>query len=174
MSAWGYGVTGVEAAVGHVCVWLTWRASGAEQRRHDLDEVQVGELDRLYSLVRVLLGEDPALRLATEECAAPDGAVTERTRRRLTDALDEAVERDAALATALRQAVDRLRDRPYGGGPPGGPPAGTAAATGDGIAVGGDVDVRARDGSAASLRMGDVRMGDVRMENPPLPGPPQG
>ncbi|MFF7153912.1 hypothetical protein [Streptomyces sp. NPDC008139] len=168
MSAWGYGVTGVEAAVGHVCVWLTWRASGAEHRRHDLDEVQVGELDRLYSLVRVLLGEDPALRLATEECAAPDGAVTERTRRRLTDALDEAVERDAALATALRQAVDRLRDRPYGSGPPGGPP-GAAAATGDGIAVGGDVDVRAQDRSVASLRMGDVRM-----ENPPLPGPPQG
>ncbi|MBD0736682.1 hypothetical protein BGM09_26570 [Streptomyces sp. CBMA29] len=161
-------MTGVEAAVGHVCVWLTWRANGAGQRRRDLDEVQLGELDRLYSLVRVLLGEDPALLRATEECAAPDGAVTERTRRRLTDALDEAVERDAELATALRRAVDRLRDRPYGSGPPGGPPAGTAA-TGDGIAVGGDVTVRAEDRSVASLRMGDVRM-----ENPPPPGPPQG
>ncbi|MEW2517195.1 hypothetical protein [Actinacidiphila alni] len=171
MSAWGYGVTGAEAAVGHVCVWLTWTAGGGRTGPDGPDADRAAELDRLYSLVRALLGEDPALRLAAEECAGPGGAVSDRTRRRLALALDEAVEREATLAAALAAALDRLRDR--GGAPPGAPPAASApsavSATGDGIATGGDITVRAHDRSAAA-----VRMGDVRMENPLPPGPPQG
>lgn len=168
-------MTGVEAAIGHVCGWL---AIEAQRVQGGPDGDQDPGLAHLHMVVCDALGEDPALRLATEEAAAPDGTVTERTRRRLTDALDEAVERDAALAAALRRALAALRDHPSGGGPSDGPPAGASAgasATGDGIAIGGDVTVRAHDGSVAAVRMGDVRMmGDVRRANPPVPGPPQG
>ncbi|MER5419040.1 hypothetical protein [Streptosporangium roseum] len=48
-------------------------------------------------------------------------------------------------------------------------PAGGVAATGDGQAVGGNVDIRADRGSAAALRMRDVTIG-----TPPKPGPQQG
>ncbi|MGW7095493.1 hypothetical protein [Streptomyces sp. NPDC054874] len=43
-----------------------------------------------------------------------------------------------------------------------------ASVTGDGFAVGGDVQIRADHGSVAALSMGDVSLG-----NPPQPGPPQ-
>jgi len=46
--------------------------------------------------------------------------------------------------------------------------AGAVTAGGDGIAIGGNADIKADRGSAAALRMGDVTIG-----NPPMPGPEQ-
>ncbi|TXS69905.1 hypothetical protein [Streptomyces sp. sk2.1] len=42
------------------------------------------------------------------------------------------------------------------------------SSTGDGLAVGGNVEIRADHGSVAALRMGNVSLG-----NPPRPGPPR-
>lgn len=56
---------------------------------------------------------------------------------------------------------------------------GGVSSTGDGIAVGGDVEIRADHGSVAALRMGNVSVGsppqpDPPQPDPPQPGPPQG
>ncbi|MFI0939241.1 hypothetical protein [Streptomyces sp. NPDC021020] len=156
----------MDIAIGCTCAWLVRTARrAAGQPDADGD----GELDarmrHLHGLVAGALGEDSALRLAGEEAAAGEGEISERTRRRLADALDEAVEHDAALAAALRSAVAALRSGPSGGG--------------GGVTTGGGVDVHAEGGAVAALRMGGVRMGGVptggeQAANPPLPGSPQG
>ena len=62
-------------------------------------------MERVHGLVGVKLGADPALERAREEAASEQGELSERTRRRLVDALDEAAERDTDFAQALAQAV---------------------------------------------------------------------
>jgi hypothetical protein len=157
---WGVTVTGVEIAVGYVCAYLVRKARrAAGQVDAEVDRaVDVG-LERVHDLVSGALGEDPALRRAEEQAAAGD--VSERTRRRLTDAVDEATEDDTAFADALQEAVEQVKRAAQASG--------TVIATGDGIAIAGDVTVRAEGGSTAALRMGEVSLG-----NPPVPGPHQG
>lgn len=145
-------VTGVEIAVGYLCAWLVAKARRVAGRADaEVDRGLDAGMDRLHELVSGALGEDPALERAAEEADA--GEVSVRTRRRLTDALDEAVEQDGELAAALRQVLGEVRE---------------VSADGDGIAVAGDVGIHAEGGSAAALRMGDVTIG-----NPPVPGPPR-
>lgn len=142
----------MEIAIGYVCAWLVAKARRVAGRADaEVDRGLDAGMERLHAVVSGALGEDPALERAAEE--ADGGEVSVRTRRRLTDALDEAVEQDGELAAALRQAVHEVRD---------------VSADGDGIVVAGDVDIHAEGGSAAALRMGDVTIG-----NPPPPGPPQ-
>ncbi|MDT0346043.1 hypothetical protein [Streptomyces litchfieldiae] len=97
------------------------------------------ELDRLCELVRERLGQDPALRRAREEAAAGRAEPTERTRRRLADALEDAAERDPAFADALRRAV---------------------------AVLGGDVSLTADHGSVAALSMRDVTVHRPRQPGP--------
>ncbi|MCX4776104.1 hypothetical protein [Streptomyces sp. NBC_01264] len=73
--------------------------------------------------------------------------------------LDDA-ERERA-ARALRAVLDAQ--------PPAQPPAPGISQSGDGQIVGGNLDIRADNGSAAALRMRDVTIGI-----PPRPGPHQG
>jgi hypothetical protein len=128
--------TEAEIAVGGACAWLVAAA---------LRESPDARAGRLHALVAGALAGDPAMDRAAAEAAG--GEVSVRTRRRLTDALDEAVEQDAEVAAALHRLLAGA-----------GEPPGT-----------GDVRVEARDGSAAALRMGDVTIA-----HPPVPGPPQG
>ncbi|WP_052397774.1 hypothetical protein [Streptomyces sp. NRRL F-5123] len=149
----------MDIAIGCTCAWLVRTARrAAGQPDADGDREADARMRHLHELVAGALGEDSALRLAGEEAAAGAGEISERTRRRLADALDEAVEHDAALAAALRSAVAALQSGPSGGG--------------------GGADVRAEGGAVAALRMGRVRMGlpagGERAANPPLPGSPQG
>jgi hypothetical protein len=149
-------VTGVEIAVGYVCAYLVRKARRAGQQADaEVDRVVDAGMERVHDLVSGALGEDPALELAAEQ--ARIGAVSERTRRRLTDAVDEAAENDRAFADALQRAVERLQASAAASG--------AVIAAGDGIATGGDVIVRADGGSVAA-----VRMGDVTVENPRVPG----
>lgn len=151
-------VTGVEIAIGYVCAYLVRKARRAGQHVDaEVDRAVDAGLERVHELVSDALGEDSALRRAEEQ--AETGEVSERTWRRLTDAVEEAADADADFAAALQRAVEQLQAAEASG---------TVIATGDGIAIDGDVIIRAEGGSVAALRMGDVTLG-----NPPVPGPPQ-
>jgi hypothetical protein len=148
----------VEIAVGYVCAWLVGKARRVAGRADaEVDRGLDAGMERLHEVVSGALGEDPALERAADE--AGDGEVSARTRRRLTDALDEALEHDGELAATLREVLGEIAALT---------PA-VASAREDGLAVAGGVDIRAEGGSVAALRMGDVTIG-----NPLVPGSPQG
>jgi hypothetical protein len=99
-------VTGVEIAVGYVFVWLVRKAKRvAAPADAEVDRMLDVGMERLHNLVGDKLGADPALERAQEEAQAGQGDLSERTRRRLIDALDEAMERDTDFEQALIQAV---------------------------------------------------------------------
>ncbi|OEJ21737.1 hypothetical protein AS594_39335 [Streptomyces agglomeratus] len=94
--------------------------------------------------------------------ADPGGADQVRTRleaswqARCEDLLESLGEADREEAAGqLRELVARQA-------------AGAVTAGDDGIAIGGNADIKADRGSAAALRMGDVTL-----QNPPMPGPEQ-
>ncbi|SFF90671.1 hypothetical protein SAMN05216251_1362 [Actinacidiphila alni] len=149
----------MEIAVGYVCAYLVRKARRAGQQADtEVDRVVDAGMERVHDLVSGAIGEDRALQLAEEQ--AQTGDVSERTRRRLTDAVDEAAEQDTAFADALRKAVEQVQEAAKASG--------AMVASGDGIAIGGSTTITAEGGSAAAVRMGDVTLG-----NPPVPGPPQ-
>lgn len=155
-------VTGIEIAIGYVFAWAVRKASRLAGRADaEVDRGLDVAMDRLHDLVSRKLGQDPVLRRVREEAEAGQQALSPRTRQRLELALEDAAAHDAAFADALRQAVDELQALSS--------PTGGVSATGEGQAVGGNVDIRADRGSAAAVRMGDVTVGD-----PPQPGPHQG
>ncbi|MFG1808084.1 hypothetical protein [Streptomyces sp. NPDC049040] len=148
--------------MGYVCAYLVRKARGAAGAADaEVDRAVEAGMGRVHDLVSRALGDDPALEQADRQAPGGEEAISERTRRRLTDALDDALDADPELRSALEQAVADLREAEGG--------AGTVTATGDGIAVGGNVELKADHGSAAALRMGNVTLG-----NPPPPGTRQG
>ncbi|MEU2712302.1 hypothetical protein [Streptomyces sp. NPDC007205] len=162
----GVAVTGAEIAVGYVFAWLVAKARRAAGRADaEVDRGLDAGMDRLHDLVSRKLGQDPALQRAREEAEAGQTEPSDRTQRRLTDALEDAGERDAAFAEALENLVKELQDSA-------GPGRGGVSASRDGQAIGGNVDIRAEGGSAAALKMGDVTIGSAG--NPRQPGPDQG
>ncbi|WP_416984495.1 hypothetical protein [Streptomyces sp. T028] len=159
-------MTGVEIAAGYVFAWLVRKARRVAGRADaEVDRGLDAGMDRLHDLISSRLGQDPvlerALDRAQEEAAAGGEEPTERTRRRLTDALQDAAEDDSSFADALERAVKELQSAAAR--------AGVVSASGDGQAIGGNVDIRAEGGSAAALRMGNVSLG-----NPSAPGPEKG
>lgn len=153
-------VGGLEVVVGYLIAWAVSKARrvGA-QLDSDVDLVIDAELDRLHDLVAARLGLDPALE-KLELTAAAGEEVSDRTRRRVADALADAAEADDEFAAGLQTALDNLR---RAGAPP------VVAASGAGsVAVGGDVDIHAESGSAAAVTMGNVSVGG----SPPDPSGP--
>lgn len=160
-------MTGIEVAVGYVFAWLVRKTKRVAGRADaEVDRGLDTGMDRLHDLVSRKLGADPALRRAAEEAGEGRPEPSERTRRRLTDSLEDAAERDPAFAQALQELVTQLQS---GSVPAAG--SGVTASYG-GQAVGGSVDIRANGGSAAAWTMGDVTLGGTG--NPPMPGPSQG
>lgn len=99
-------MTGVEIAVGYVFAWLVRKARRvAGSADAEVDRALDVGMERVHGLVGVRLGQDPALERARLEAESGPGELSERTRRRLVDALDEAAERDTDFAQALAQAV---------------------------------------------------------------------
>ncbi|WP_265560305.1 hypothetical protein [Streptomyces hygroscopicus] len=155
-------MTGVEIAVGYAFAWLVRKAKRvAGQADEEVDRGLEAAMDRLHELISAKLGQDPALERAGEEAEAGQMELSPRTRQRLELAVEDAAERDSAFSEALNRAVKDLQAATT--------PVGGVSVTGDGQAVGGDVDIRAEHGSVAALRMGDVSLG-----NPSAPGPDQG
>ncbi|MFE2584569.1 hypothetical protein [Streptomyces sp. NPDC059378] len=103
-------MTGVEIAVGYVCVWLVGKARRVAGRADaEVDRGLDAGMDRLHDLVSRKLDQDPALQRAREEAESGEEELTERTRRRLTDSLEDAVERDEQFAAALKELVEQLQ-----------------------------------------------------------------
>lgn len=151
-------VPGLELVVGYLIAWATRKGRRAGARLDaDADLVIDTELAKLHNLVIRKLGADPSL-VTLEQAACAGMDVSERTRRRMTDALEEAVENDPRFAdelTALLSSLARIAQSP-------------ALATGErATAVAGDVHITAEGGSAAAQHMGDVSLG-----SPPGPHQP--
>jgi hypothetical protein len=87
--------------------------------------------------------------------------VSERTQRRVVDALADAEESDRDFAENLRVLLAELARH--------GAPA-VISSGGDSAAVGRDVTIRASEGSVAAWKMGDVSVG--RSQAPQDPHPP--
>ncbi|MFB7469833.1 hypothetical protein [Kitasatospora sp. NPDC056184] len=73
----------------------------------EVDRALGAGLDRLHELVAGALGQDPALERAAEE--AEQGELSARTRRRLTDSLEDAAERNPDFGGQLAALVRELR-----------------------------------------------------------------
>ncbi|WP_329537106.1 hypothetical protein OG568_52200 (plasmid) [Streptomyces sp. NBC_01450] len=154
-------VTGIEIAVGYLFAWGVRKARRVGDRADgEVDRALDVGMDRLHDLVGRKLGEDPALHRLAEEAGAGQEAPSERTRQRVQLALEDAAEQDRGFAEALNSAVGHLQKLG---------PSGAASAGDGGVAVSGDVSIRAESGSAAAWTMGDVNLG-----NPPQPGPRKG
>jgi hypothetical protein len=102
-------MTGVEIAVGYAFAWAVRKARRVAGRADaEVDRGLDAGMDRLHDLISAKLGQDPALERVQGEADAGAEELSDRTRRRLTDSLEEAAERDEAFASALQQAVEEL------------------------------------------------------------------
>ncbi|MFD4764225.1 hypothetical protein ACFWOJ_37040 [Streptomyces sp. NPDC058439] len=158
-------MTGIEIAVGYVFAWLVRKAKRVTGRAdEEVDRTLDAAMDQLHDLVSTKLGGDPALHRLAEEAQAGQGEANDRTRQRVQLALEDAAEQDSGFREALDQAVEQIQSlnrasRAFGG----------VSAGDDGIAVGGNMNVRADHGSIAAGKI----VGRVTLGNPPQPGPHQ-
>jgi hypothetical protein len=160
-------MTGIEVAVGYVFAWLVRKAGRVAGRADaEVDRGVDAAMDRLHDLVSRRLGQDPALERAAEEAAGGQAEPSERTRRRLTDSLEDAAEHDPDFAGALQALLEQVQAARSAGLP------GGASASGDGQAVTGNVTITATNHSVAALRMGNVTIGSA--PDPQQPGPAKG
>ncbi|MGW7207585.1 hypothetical protein [Streptomyces sp. NPDC054837] len=156
----------VELVIGYLFAWLVSKARRLAGRADaEVDRSLDVGMDRLHELVSRRLGQDSGLERAWDEAEAGEEEPSERTRRLLSDSLEDAAERDPAFGEALEELVKELQDAA------GGAKSGVSASEGA-QAVAGDVEIHAEGGSAAALRMGDVTIGSSA--HPRQPGPGQG
>ncbi|GGN40777.1 chromosome partitioning protein [Streptomyces fuscichromogenes] len=102
-------MTGVEIAVGYAFAWLVRKAKRvAGPANAEVDRGLDAAMGQLHDLISARLGADPALERAGEEAGEGRQELSERTRRRLTDSLEDAAERDTVFAEALGQLVEHL------------------------------------------------------------------
>ncbi|WP_280722006.1 hypothetical protein [Kitasatospora sp. MAA4] len=103
-------MTGVEIAVGYLFAWMVRKATRVAGRADaEVDRALDEGMDRLHEVVSARLGPDPALERAQEEAEAGRDAPSERTRRRLIDAVEDAAERDPGFAQELARALAALQ-----------------------------------------------------------------
>jgi len=159
----GDAVVGAEIAVGYMFAWLVRKARRAGERADgQVDMALDASVDRLgeklHELVSGRLHGDAALeRLAAEAQQKPE-TPSQRAVQRVALALEDAADDDPEFGVAVEELVRQLqaaeqKDR-------------SVSASDGSVAVGGDVNVRAKDGSFAA----GVVQGDVSFGNPHAPG----
>lgn len=151
---------GAEIAVGYVFAWAVRKArrvAGAADAV--VDETLDATVERVHQVVSERLGTSPALARVEEEAASGAVELSGDGQQFLRLTLEHEAGRDAAFARLLEEAVTAARAAEQSRGP--------AFAAGDGIAVAGNVDLKAEGGSVAALRVGNVTFGA-----PPAPEPP--
>ncbi|WP_052397690.1 hypothetical protein [Streptomyces sp. NRRL F-5123] len=150
---------GVELAVGYVFAWAVRKARRAAGTADGIvDRAVDAGMERVHQIVTERLDGDGTLARVEEEAASGAAELSPRTRQRLQLALEDEAERDPAFAQALEEAVSAAKAAQ-----------GTSVtASGNGVAVGGDVTIRAEGaGSVAALTMGDVTIGTPPPATPP-------
>ncbi|MFJ9845895.1 hypothetical protein ACIRYZ_36730 [Kitasatospora sp. NPDC101155] len=161
-------MTGIEIAVGYVFAWALRKAKRVVGRADaEVDRTLDTAMDRLHDLVGRKLGEDPAFKKLAEEAEAGQDKPSDRTRRRVQDALEEAAEQDLGFAEALDRAVKQLQglDRASR--------ASDGVSAGDGGQAAGENVINynhAEDGSVAA----GVVQGGVHFDTPRRPDPSEG
>jgi hypothetical protein len=160
------GVTGVELVVGYLAAWGVQKLRRAGQGvGAEMDRVLEAGLDGLHSVVTSKLGGDAALA----KLEADPEQVSDRTARRVSDALAEAVEDDLEFATRLLAAIEVVRAADLVAAGVGS----MAIAAGGGVAASRDINVSATQGGISAVTMGDVSVGappNHGAARPPQPG----
>ncbi|WP_406218494.1 hypothetical protein [Streptomyces canus] len=154
-------MTGVEVAIGYVFAWAVRKARRVAGRADaDVDLALNGAMDRVHGVVARRLGNDPELERLEAEAAAGQDEPSALTRQRVEAAAAREAEQDADFAKELEAAVSAVQkaDRAAGG----------ALAGAYGLAVSGDLSVKAEGGSFAA-GVANIRDG-VRLGNPQQPG----
>jgi hypothetical protein len=96
---------GLEVAVGILIAWVVSKARRAGKQFDGVaDQVLDATAIRVKDLLLTKLGADSAVHQLQLE-AAEKGEVSDRTRKRVEMALDEAVEQDSDFATELKSAL---------------------------------------------------------------------
>jgi hypothetical protein len=133
---------GVEVVLAALVAWAVGKARRAGKVLDGVaDEVvdagAARARDKVREVVLGKLGADPAVRKLEAE-VVETGTVSERTRRRVTDAVEDAAESDETFAAQLRTALAEAQQHSGPVATHGGTAvAGTATATGQGsIAIG--------------------------------------
>ena len=141
---------GWDVVVGYLIAW-----GGSKARRagkivdRDVDLVVDSALERLHETVVSKLGADPALE-KLERAAIAGDEVGEVTLRRVADALADAEDRSREFRSAITaQVADLVR---IGARP-------AVAVSGKrAVAVTGNVDMKAENGSVVAMTAGDITM----------------
>jgi hypothetical protein len=150
-------VLGVDVLASAAVGYLVRKCKRVARRADDaVDEVLDEGTDRVCELVERYVAGDPAVELL--ESQARDGAESERTLRRATDAIAERLETDDGFARALDALVTELSRAPGGI---------SVSATAGGVAAGRDVNISAQTGGIAAGVIGSVT------PSPSQPGPGQ-
>lgn len=103
-------MTGLELVAGYLVVWGVRKLKRVGKRLdQETDEVIDAGLDRLHDAVAAKLGTDPALMKLdadVEQGVEP----SERTLRRVQDAVEDAVEGDPDFGALIEELVARLQE----------------------------------------------------------------
>jgi hypothetical protein len=108
-------MTGLELVAGYLIAWGVGKLKRAGRRLdEETDEVIDAGLDRLHDAIAAKLGTDPALvKLGAD--IAQGLEPSERTRRRVQDAVEDAVEDDPGFAAVLEELLAQLEQARNGG-----------------------------------------------------------
>ena len=107
---------GLELVAGYLVAWAARKAARVGKRLDEqTDEIIDAELDRLHNVVTEKLGLDPALEKLELE-ASQGQQPSDRTLRRVQDALEEATEEDPQFKDLLEAVLAKL-DEASGGAP---------------------------------------------------------
>jgi len=103
-------MTGLELVAGFLAAWAVRKARRVGGRvDEEFDAATDAGLDRLHEVIASRLGGDPAVAKLQEE-AAGTGEVSDRTARRVTDAIEETAETDPGFADAVQAAVATIQE----------------------------------------------------------------
>jgi hypothetical protein len=98
-------VVGVEVVIGTLIAWAVGKARRAGKALDGLaDEVVDAGAAKVRDVVLAKLGDDSSVRKLAEE-AAETGEVSERTRKRVALAIEDAADEDRQFAEALEAAL---------------------------------------------------------------------
>ncbi|MFJ7305511.1 hypothetical protein [Streptomyces sp. NPDC099088] len=157
-------MTGVEIAVGYVFAWAVRKARRVAGRADaEVDLALDGAMDRVHGVVARRLSGDPELERLEAEAETGQDEPSALTRQRVEAAVSRAVEEDAGFARELDVAVSAVQEAAR--------TAGGAVAGSYGLAVSGDLSVKAEGGSFAA-GVANIQDG-VRLGNPQQPGTEQ-
>ncbi|MEV6122098.1 hypothetical protein AB0M23_16445 [Streptomyces sp. NPDC052077] len=106
-------MTGVEIAIGCLFAWAARKARRVgEQADQEVDRALDAAMDRVHTVVSEKLGQETALARLDEEASAGRTEPTPETQQWLRFALKDAIDRDAAFAELLRDALAQYASRP--------------------------------------------------------------